>query len=143
MKVRGAVLTGLLLVLPLAQMFSLQTPVTFMSPAESIVKLKGDLKRDTIDGSRNCHITVPSMKMDVAPQVIQAFPTAEEQNKCLAVVSGAVAALQASDKVQPHITTCFPSICNAHIFPVWVIPGPTEEHHHVCVLRIHFLCAVQ
>jgi hypothetical protein len=39
------------------------------------------------------------MKLDVAPQVVSAFPTAQEQNQCLAVVNAAVAALNKSDKV--------------------------------------------
>ena len=43
------------------------------------------------------------MKLDVAPQVISAFPTAEEQNECLAVVNAAVAELQKSDKANKEL----------------------------------------
>ncbi len=43
------------------------------------------------------------MKLDVAPQVVSAFPTAQEQNQCLAVVNAAVAALNKSDKVRVSV----------------------------------------
>jgi hypothetical protein len=51
--------------------------------------------------NRVCRKTVllTRMKLDVAPQVVAAFPTAKEQNECLAVVNAAVAALNKSDKV--------------------------------------------
>eukprot|EP00291_Cryptomonas_curvata_P000737 CAMPEP_0172183320 /NCGR_PEP_ID=MMETSP1050-20130122/18917_1 /TAXON_ID=233186 /ORGANISM="Cryptomonas curvata, Strain CCAP979/52" /LENGTH=74 /DNA_ID=CAMNT_0012856919 /DNA_START=193 /DNA_END=414 /DNA_ORIENTATION=+ len=38
------------------------------------------------------------MKMDVAPQVVAAFPTAAEQNEVLAVVNAAIAELNRNPK---------------------------------------------
>lgn len=39
-----------------------------------------------------------AMKLDVAPQVVSAFPTAEEQNQCLAVVNAAINELNRNAK---------------------------------------------
>uniref|UniRef100_A0A7S0HAI3 Uncharacterized protein n=1 Tax=Hanusia phi TaxID=3032 RepID=A0A7S0HAI3_9CRYP len=53
----------------------------------------GNLRR-----SKSGEVNALMMKLDVAPQVIQQFPTAQEQNECLGVVNRAIAELNKNSK---------------------------------------------
>mmetsp|Transcript_37912 Transcript_37912/g.55672 ORF Transcript_37912/g.55672 Transcript_37912/m.55672 type:complete len:185 (+) Transcript_37912:31-585(+) len=89
---RVAVLSVLVLAIctGTAQCFSTGAISSVALRAHSCAKSKAVLQRPRAGGVQ--------MKLDVAPQVVAAFPTAEEQNKCLAVVNAAINELNRNPK---------------------------------------------